>query len=69
VVQTGLFRIAEQNIDDSAKKRCQRVRVEFGGVVATVAEVLLETLILRDVKRVYGLPGFAQWIHEFYQRT
>src|SRR5260370_34075621 len=25
--------------------------------MATVAEVLLETLILSDVKRVYGLPG------------
>jgi hypothetical protein len=34
-----------------------RVLVKFGGAMATVAEVLLETLILSDVKRVYGLPG------------
>jgi pyruvate dehydrogenase (quinone) len=30
---------------------------EFGGAMATVAEVLLETLILNDVERIYGLPG------------
>ena len=45
--------------------------------MATVAEILLETLILSDVSRVYGLPGDSlngftnsisehkeiQWIH------
>jgi hypothetical protein len=47
-----------------------RVRVEFGGAMATVAEVLLEALILSDEKRVYGpARRFAQCIHEFHRQT